>query len=89
MKVRPARLLNERRGLYGFNETDYTAAGVFLVGLSLPLVNTPYMILVFPATGLLLLMLYPIRMNFRRRIIRDAIGFYLTPRRIYEPKLRA
>jgi hypothetical protein len=89
MKVRPARLLNEKRGLYGFNEADYTAAGVFLIGLSFPLTNTPYMLLAFPTTGLLLLILYPVRMNFRRRIIRDTIGFYLTSRRIYDPKLRA
>lgn len=86
MKVRPARLLNERRGSLGLNETDFAVAGVFFVGCAFILSGTPYMLLSFPLTIVPLLILWPIRLKYRRKIVRDYLAFKLFPRRVYVPK---
>ena len=86
MRVRPARLLNERRGSLGLNEADFVAAGCFFVVVSFVLSGTPYMLVAFPLTLGPLLFLWPIRLKYRRKIIRDYLAFRLWPTRVFAPK---
>lgn len=86
MQVKPSRLMNERRGLMGLNEVDFVAAGVFFILCSMLLSNSPYMLLAFPLTGLPLLILSPIRMKYRRKILRDFIAFKCSSGVLYDPR---
>ena len=86
MKVRTARLLNERRGSLGLNETDFVAAGGFFIVVSSLLSGTPFMLVAFPLTLIPLALLWPIRLKYRRKIIRDYLAMKLYPRRVYVPK---
>lgn len=83
MKMRkPSRILNERSVLMGLDFTD-------LVGLALLLVVFQVILkpfnLEFFALVLTLISgcaLSPIRMRFRRKIIRDAILYLIAPKRV-------
>jgi heme exporter protein D len=79
--------LNERRGSLGLNETDFFAAGVFFCVVSFVLSGTPYMLVAFPLTLIPLLLLWPIRLKYRRKIVRDYLAYKFFPRRVYAPKV--
>lgn len=86
----PRRQLNEKAIFFGLSYEDI--AGLSVVFASLVVVNN--LTLKYPSGGyfalgfslVLMLVLVPIRLVFRRRILRDLAFFILTRRRIYAPK---
>lgn len=74
-----SRVLNDESYFLGLSYTDISGAGVFLLGLmvlfkALDIKNTIWALLI---TVGVLAMLIPIRMTFRRKIIRDSIQYLL------------
>jgi len=66
--------------------SDFAAAvGVFMGG-SWILEGSGYELLSLPAAILLLVVLSPIRLSTRRKIIRDSIGRWLGRRVLYDPR---
>ena len=88
MQVRPSRLLNEKRGSSGLNEMDFVAAGVFFILCSFALSGTPYMLLAFLITLVPILILLPIRLKYRRKIVRDYLKFKIFSGSAYDPKIK-
>jgi hypothetical protein len=77
-QARPARLLNDQRGVFGLGMGDFAAAIVLFVLLSAALEETPFAILSLPLSIVALAALSPIRLTQRRKIIRDTLRFYFS-----------
>jgi hypothetical protein len=84
-EAQPSRILNDRRGLFGLWMSDFSAAVAVFMGGSWALEGSGYELLSLPAAFLLLIGLSPIRLIYRRKIIRDALHSSLTKRVIYDP----
>jgi len=85
-EVTPSRVLNDQRGVFGLWMSDFGAAvGVFMGGSWL-LEGSGYELLSLPAAILLLVVLSPIRLSTRRKIIRDFIENLLGRRVLYDPR---
>lgn len=84
----PSRVLNDQRGVFGLWLTDFAAAvGVFMSG-SWALDGTGYELVSIPLAVLLLVVLAPLRLSTRRKIVRDHFRYRLTPRRLVDPSKR-
>ena len=85
MKVKtrkPSRILNERSVLMGLDFTDLTglALAMALFQICLKPFHLEFFALVLSiALGVVL---SPIRMNFRRKILRDSVQYVFGPRQI-------
>jgi hypothetical protein len=82
-EITPARMLNDQRGVFGLGFTDLAAAIVLFIILSQTLENTAYDIAALPVALVSLIVLSPIRLTQRRKIIRDTIRHYLGPKQLY------
>lgn len=74
----PSRTLNEERAFLGLYISDLALALLVFIVTSSALQDTKYGSLAFPLGVLTLLILVPIRLKFRRKIIRDTVSFFLT-----------
>jgi len=81
----PSRILNDRRGIFGLWMSDFAAAVAVFMGGSWVLEGSGYELLSLPAALLLLFALSPIRLLYRRKIIRDWVRSVLTRKLIYDP----
>lgn len=80
--IRPSRFLNEKQGFLGLNTNDLLVImGVLVVSFH-ALAFTRFQILSLPLAAMSGLILVPIRLRYRRGIIRDSISFLLSPRRL-------
>ena len=81
-------MLNENSVMMGLNYQDVVGLSLHLLAwqtLSLFLkIHLTYEALL--ATALLAIALIPIRLKYRRHILRDILHYYLTPRAIYVAK---
>lgn len=85
-EVIPSRILNDQRGVFGLWMSDFGAAvGVFMGGSWL-LEGSGYELLSLPVAILLLVILSPIRLSTRRKIIRDFLRHLLGRRVLYDPR---
>ena len=86
----PRRQLNEKAVFFGLSYED--VAGLSVVFAVLAVANN--VTIKHPSGGyfalgfslLIMIVLVPVRLIFRRQIIRDFVLFILTRRRIYAPK---
>jgi hypothetical protein len=89
MKSRqPSRILNERGLLFGLDYMDVTAMAIVLLIANLSLKPFHKEFFSLPLTGMVLLLLIPIRMRFRKKIIRDFIAYHMGPKVIHALKNR-
>ena len=87
-EVMPSRVLNDQRGVFGLWMSDFGAAiGVFMGG-SWILDGSGYELFSLPASVVVLIILSPIRLTTRRKIIRDFFRRWLSPRTLYDPRKR-
>ncbi len=84
-EVQPSRILNDRRGLFGLWMSDFAAAVAVFMGGSWVLEGSGLELLSLPASILLLFVLSPIRLLYRRKIIRDGLRSVLMRRKLYDP----
>lgn len=80
------RHLNETRGRLGLNDLDFSLIGLAFVGCASLISNSRAIVLALPVPLGLVLILRPIRMKYRRHIVRDFISDSL--RRFYELLVR-
>lgn len=81
MKTRKtSRVLNDNSYFFGLSYNDISAAGLFLLGLILlfKFLEIKNMIGALFLTIFLLSVLVPIRMSFRKKIIRDSFKYILS-----------
>jgi hypothetical protein len=88
LQVTPSRILNDQRGIFGLWLTDFAAAILIFVFVSGCLDDTGFGILALPASLVSLAVLSPIRLNNRRKIVRDTLSYYLTPKAPRHTKAR-
>ena len=86
--VLPSRVLNDQRGVFGLGFSDFAAAICVFMGGSWLLDGTGFELVSLPLAALCLVILSPIRLSTRRKIIRDSVRWWLTPRRLYDPSKR-
>lgn len=79
---KPSRVLNDRSVFMGLDYIDLAALGFVLLVLQLSLKPWRLEFYAFFFTSLFALMLSPIRLRFRRKIIRDSLLFVFGPKRI-------
>jgi hypothetical protein len=84
-EVMPSRIINDQRGVFGLWMSDFGAAILVFVVWSKIFEGARVEILAVAVAIVALVILSPIRLTTRRKIIRDAIGFYLTRRIPYDP----
>lgn len=87
-RVVPSRVLNDQRGVFGLWLSDFAAAVAVFMGGSCLLDGSGCELISLPLAALVLVGLSPIRLSTRRKIIRDWIRWWLTPRRLYDPSKR-
>lgn len=87
MQVSPFRSFNEKRRFFGLNAMDGVGIGLIFLLFDLLLQTTPYEVLAVLIIPLLAFILIPIRMFKRRKILRDTLVYFVSPRRLYDPKL--
>ncbi|GEM_PF-2176120 len=76
LRFTPARTLNDKYGLFGLTLGDLMGCvGIFLV-CSVALEDSPYGLLALPVGILSLILLVPIRLTTRRKILRDSFRYY-------------
>lgn len=85
-RQRPSRVLNERSVLLGLDFPDLVGLACILIVLQLLLkpFNLEFFALV--GTGIATILLMPLRLRFRRKIIRDTIMRFLGPKVIHVSK---
>lgn len=86
--VTPSRILNDQRGVFGLWLTDFAAGISVFMGGSWVLDGSGYELVSLPLAALVLVILSPIRLSTRRKIIRDYLRWRMTPRRLYDPSKR-
>lgn len=69
--MRSGRQLNETRGKLGLNELDFAFIGLAFVGFASFASRSSVIVLAFAFAAGMVLVLRPIRMKYRRRIVRD------------------
>lgn len=85
-ELKPSRLLNEKRGFLGLSMIDFGAAiGVFVLSTSL-LEGSKYQIVSFFLAAALLLILSPVRLKTRRKILRDLLSYQLMGKVVNDPR---
>ncbi len=89
MKPRqPSRVLNEKSLLFGLDSLDIVGiAGVMMVS-NMMLKPFGKEVLALPLAGCALMFLIPIRMRYRRKIIRDFFAYLLGPKVVHGRKHR-
>lgn len=87
-EVSPSRVLNDQRGVFGLWMSDFGAAIAVFMGGSWVLDGTGFELVSLPVAILVLIVLSPIRLSTRRKIIRDFFRRCLTPRGLYDPRRR-
>jgi hypothetical protein len=87
-EVMPSRVLNDQRGIFGLWMSDFGAAVAVFMGGSWVLDGTRYQLLSIPAALFVLLVLIPIRLSTRRKIVRDYLRRGLTSEVLYDPSTR-
>ncbi len=85
-EVYGSRTLNDNGPLFGLIIYDLVGAVGVLIVTSFLFRPLGVEFFSIPATALSLFALIPIRMRYRRRIIRDSLGFWLGARALYEVK---
>jgi hypothetical protein len=81
-----SRTLNNNGMLLGLNVYDLIGAVAVMIVCSVVLQPLKVEFLSVPAGILALTSLIPIRLKYRRRIIRDSVGFWIGARLIHEVK---
>ncbi len=84
IEITPSRILNDGRGVFGLWMTDLAGAIFLFVLLSSLLDGTAFAILSAPIALGSLVPLIPIRLSTRRKIIRDFLIYWATPRTLFE-----
>lgn len=82
----PSRFLNDPRGFVGLSLSDFIAAVVLFGFISRLFEDTTIEYLALPISLMCLAGIAPIRLKTRRKIIRDSISFFITKRRVYDPR---
>lgn len=86
--VKPERLLNDKRGLWGLDLMD--AAALFAVFLFantiLEEAGSRYQLVAFATPVPFLAILVPIRLSKRRKYVRDTVIHWIFPKNVYDPK---
>ena len=78
----PSRVLNNSRFFLSLGLSDFMAAVAVFVIASRILDGTPYTLLAAVAPLALCALLIPLRFKYRRKIIRDALGFAIMNRKV-------
>lgn len=86
MRRAPSRMLNDQRAVFGLWMSDFAAAIIIFVFLSVALEGTHYSLLALPISFGALIALSPIRLTQRRKIVRDWLWFHTTSDVLYDPK---
>lgn len=75
-----SRVLNDQSYFLGLSYNDITGAGILLLGLLLisKALGMKSMLWALMLTISVLVMLIPIRLRFRRKILRDSLKYLLT-----------
>ncbi len=75
-----SRVLNDESYFLGLSYNDITGAGILLLGLLLvsKLLGIKSMLWALMITVSVLIMLIPIRLRFRRKILRDSFKYIFT-----------
>lgn len=75
-----SRVLNDESYFLGLSYNDITGAGIFLLALLLvsKALGVKSMLWALMLTISALVMLIPVRLRFRRKILRDALKYVLT-----------
>lgn len=85
-EVSPSRVLNDQRGVLGLWLSDFAAAVALFMGGSWLLDGTGFELASAVMAVLLLIVLSPLRLTTRRKIVRDQLRRLVTPRVIYDPR---
>ena len=86
MMLTPSRHLNNEKTIFGLDLKDLMASLFVLSICNIILENTRLEFLSVVMSILLLVALVPIRVKYRRKIIRDFLWFHLTSGVIYDPR---
>ena len=86
--VRGSRHLNSNGGVLGLNIYDLVGAIGILILVSEGLRPIRFEILAVPVAVGSLFALIPLRLRFRRKMIRDTLLYWLRPKVLYDPKSR-
>lgn len=75
-----SRVLNDESYFLGLSYNDITGAGLFLLGLLMmsKILGIKSMLWALMATVTSLVMLIPVRLKFRRKILRDSIKYIFS-----------
>ncbi len=84
--VQPSRVLNDQRRIFGLGLNDFAAAIVIFMGGSWVFEGSGYELLSIPAAVLFLVILSPVRLSTRRKVIRDWGHKLLTKKVLYDPR---
>lgn len=86
LNITPSRILNDEKGIFGLWMTDLAAGvGIFVV-LSVVLDGSSFAVCSLPVAILSLVPLSPLRLSTRRHIIRDAVSYWLTSKKLFDLK---
>jgi hypothetical protein len=89
IQITPSRILNDNRGIFGLWMSDFAGAIVIFILLSSILDGTPFAVFSLPLAVLALVPLIPLRLSTRRKIVRDTLIAFLTPKTLFEVKKHA
>lgn len=81
-----SRLLNENGNFLGLNVYDLIGAVAILIFAAEALNAFALEILAAPLACTALVSLIPIRLRFRRKIIRDTLAYLLRGKGVYDPR---
>lgn len=85
-EISPSRVLNDQRGIFGLQTTDFGIAIFIFMGGSAILDGTGVELLSIPVAVATLIVLSPLRLSTRRKIVRDFIKSILRRRILYDPR---
>ena len=86
MQVNPSPNLKNRSSKFGLNDLDFIILALVYLGLCLLLNGTRYVVLSVIPPAILYRVLRNLRMNHRRKVIRDKMAHFVCSRRVYVPK---
>ena len=85
-RVRPSRTLNEKSVLLGLDFADVVGLACLLIVLQVVLKPFRLEFFALVGTGVVAALLMPLRLKFRRKIIRDTIKRFMGPKVMHVPR---